>query len=362
MLASTNKISTKQAVILFITVQSSPAIRIIPRVVSRMVGRAGWLLPLLSVLPFICLVVIMHSLFKKNKDKNLADLYLEVFGRIAGTAILTLCLLWLMILFGFYVRYFSERFLSSLLPRTSPAFFYLTILAASFYAVRGGMINIARTVEFLFSLFTLVFAAIFLFSLPNIQLINLLPVTQFDILPLVKIVYPLLGLWGYFSLVFFFGDKINDKEHIRRFGLQGSVFLVIVNMMLLIQTIGVYGHTVIQRIPMPYFVSIKSISLLETIERVESAALAFWIFVDFTIICFFLYLVISIMKSIFSLKEAKYLTSPAVVFAFIFASYSGNDALELEKFSNHVGIPVNIFVCFVMPALLLAVGKIRKMV
>ncbi len=362
MLASTDKISTRQAVILFITAQGSAVIRIIPKYASETVGRAGWLAPLFSVLPLICLVYIMQSLFKKQKDAGLAGLYIKVFGNVVGRAILAFYLVWFMILTGLYIRYFAERLLSSLLPNTTPTFFYITMLTAVFYAVRGGIVNMARTVEFLFYLFFIVFLSLFLFSLPNVQLINLFPVIQFDIIPLTRTIKSLLGIWGYFSLVFFLGDKINDKEHIRRFGLQAVLFLTIIGLMLLIQTIGVYGHTVIQRIPLPYFVSIKSISLLETIERIESVALAFWVFIDFTVISFFFYLAVSIIKFLFSLSEVKHFISPLILFAFIFAFYLGSNRLELEQFSDYIGLPINIFLCFIMPVALLAVGKIRKVV
>ena len=362
MLASPDKISVRQAVILFLTIVASPAIQILPRLIAETVGRAGWLAPLFSVPSFLCLVFIMQALFKKEKEANLSELFRKVFGNIPGKGVLVLYLIWLMILLGLYVRYFTERFLSSLLPDTSPAFFSITILAVVFYAVRGGIVNLARTVEFLFFIFTASFISLFLLSTANVKVINLLPVSHYDILPLMKTAYPFLAIWGYFTLIFFFGDKINDKENIRKFGLQGTVYLLLINIMLLIQTIGVYGHTLIQRLPLPYFVAIKSISLLQTIERIESIAMAFWVFVDFTIISVFLYLVISIIKSLFSLSEAKNMTSPIALFAFFFSFYIGKDRLELEHFSYYIAIPVNILLCMVMPVLLLVVGKIRKKV
>ncbi len=362
MLASTDKISTRQAIIIFLTAQSSPVIRIVPRDASKIAGRAGWLAPLFSVLPFVCLVYIMHLLFEKQKDASLGELYLKVFGKVIGRVILAFYLVWFLILSGLYLRYFAERFLSALLPNTAPVFFYFTMLATVFYAVRGGIVNLARTVEYLFYLFTVVFVALFVLSIPNVQGINLLPVTQYDIIPLIGTMKPIFGIWGYFSLVFFFGDEINDKEHIRRFGLQGALYLLITCIMLLIQTIGVYGHTVIQRVPLPYIVAIKSISLLQTIERIESIALAFWVFIDFTVISFFAYLVISVLKSLLSLTEGKNFISPIALFAFIFAFYLANDRLELRQFTEYIGLPINIFVCFIMPTVLLAVGKLRKKV
>ncbi|HPT78385.1 MAG TPA: endospore germination permease [Candidatus Atribacteria bacterium] len=362
MLASADKISARQAIIIFLTAQCSPIIRIVPRDVSRIAGRAGWLAPLFSMLPFICLVYIMHLLFKKQKDASLGELYIKVFGKVIGRVILAFFLVWFLILTGLYVRYFAERFLSALLPNTAPVFFYVTMLATVFYAVRGGIVNLARTVEYLFYLFTVIFVVLFVLCIPNVQSINLLPVAQYDIIPLIKTIKPIFGIWGYFSLVFFFGDEINDKEHIRRFGLQGALYLLMTCVMLLIQTIGVYGHTVIQRIPLPYIVAIKSISLLDTIERIESIALAFWVFIDFTVISLFAYVVISVLKSICSLTEGKNFVSPIVLFALIFAFFLANDRLELGQFSEHIGLPVNIIVCFVMPAVLLVVGKLRKII
>ncbi|HHY81827.1 MAG TPA: endospore germination permease [Clostridiales bacterium] len=362
MLESRNKISTRQAVILFIAAQASPVIRIMPRHASEIVGRAGWVAPLFSVLPFICLVYVMQLIFKKHINSGLGELYIKVFGKFIGRAVLAFCSIWFMILMGLYLRYFAERFLSSILPNTTPTFFYITMLIAVYYAVRGGIVNFARTVEFLYYLFVIVFISLFLFNLPNVQEINLLPVTRYDIIPMTKTIKSLFGVWCYFSLLFFFGDRLNDKEHISRIGLQTILFITITCIMLLIQTIGVYGHTVIARIPLPYFESIKSISLLETIDRIESLALALWVFIDFTVISLFLYLTVSVIKNLFSLSEVKYFISPVVLFAYIFAFYLGNNRLELEQFTDHIGLQVNIIVCFVMPVILLAVGKIRKII
>ena len=357
MLASRDKISMRQAVILFIAAQSSSVIWIMPKHAAEVVGRAGWLAPLFSVLPFICLVYIMQTLFKKQKDASLSELYIKVFGKFIGRIILALYLMWFIIMTGLYLRYFAERFLSSILPNTTAAFFYITMLIAVYYVVRGGIIYISRTVGFLFYMFIASYIALFLFSLPNIQKINLLPVTHYDIIPLTRTIKSLIAIWGYFTLLFFFADKINDKEHIRKLGLQAVLLNTVTCLIVLIQTIGVYGHTVVARIPLPYFETIKTISLMETIDRIESVALAFWVFVDFTVICFFIYLAINTIKHLFSLSETKQFGSPVCLAAFIFAYYIGSNTLELSQFSDLICIPVNITACFVLPAVLLAVGR-----
>lgn len=360
MLASKEKVSTRQATILFLMAVYSPGIRLFPTITAKIGERAGWLAPILSVLPFICLVYIMQALFKCQKNANLSDLIIEIFGNILGRVVILLYFIWFMVLLGLYVRYFAERFLTSLIPNTPMEFFTLTILAVSFYAVRGGLVSLIRATEFNFMSFTVIFVILFLLSLTNVEIINLLPVTHYDILPVAKSTYSILGIWAYYTFIFFFADKINDKEHIRRFGLQGAVFLVIMGVMLLIQTIGVYGYTIIQRISLSYFAVIKSISIFDTIERIESVTLAFWVIVDFVIIAFFMYIIMCIVKSFFRLSGTKSMASPIAVFAFIFSAYIAQNRFELENFSNHIGIELNIFFGFGIPLILLVVGKLRK--
>lgn len=241
-------------------------------------------------------------------------------------------------------------------------FFIMTMLAVVYYAVRGGIVALARTVEFFFFLFSFIFAALFFLSLTNVEIINLLPVTYYDIWPLAKASYSVLGIWGYFTFIFFFGDEINDKEHIKRFGIQGTAYLLIAGLMVLIQTIGAYGYTIIKRLTLPYFTAIKGISILDTIERIESVALGFWVIVDFVIISVFVYIIISIIKSLFSLSEKKNLLSPVVIFAYIFSFYITQNRFELENFSNDIGLPANIALGFVFPFITYAIGKLRKII
>lgn len=350
----------RQTVILFLMYMFTSAIRIFPTYSARAAERAGWLTPIVAMLPFVCLVYIIQALFKNNKEASLSDVIFKALGKIFGTALLTLYLIWMMATLGAIVRYFSERFLSTVLPNTPMNFFGVTILAVVFYSLRGGIVYISRTAEFLFLIITAIFIILFLFSLPNLEVINLFPVTHYDILPLIKSSYSIVSIWSMFTFIFFFGDKINDKEHIKRFGLQGIAFLLITTLMLLIQTIGVYGYSVIERIAIPYVFVVKSISILETIERIESVSVASWVIADFITISVTIYIIVKIIKSLFSVSEVKPFVSPITIFAFIFSQYLAQNRFELENFTNYISLPANIIFGFIFPLIILVVGKIRK--
>jgi len=360
LLASRDKISIRQAVLLFIIFVLSASIRLFPTYAARAGERAGWLAPVFAVLPFICLVFIIQALFKNNRESNLSDIIFKALGRIFGTVLLIIYLIWILISLGIIVRYFAEKFLTSILPNTTVYFFVVTILAVVFYALRSGIVYTSRTAEFLFLIFLAIFFLLFVLSIPRLEVINLFPVTYYDIVPVLKASFSIIGTWSVFTFVFFFGDRINDKEHIKRFGMQGMVFLTITALMILIQTIGVYGYSVIERVSMPYVIVTKSISLLETIERIESVAAASWVIIDFVSISVFVYVAVSIIKSLFSLSDVKPLISPVVTFAAVFSLYIAQSRFELESFSSHISIPVNIALGFIFPLIVLIVGKARK--
>lgn len=93
MLASRSKISIRQAVILFLTLVYSPAIRLFPVISAKFGERAGWLTPVLAVLPFIGLVYILQDIFKKEKEANLSDMIIKIWGKVPGKAVLSLYLI-----------------------------------------------------------------------------------------------------------------------------------------------------------------------------------------------------------------------------------------------------------------------------
>lgn len=303
---------------------------------------------------------IIQTLFKDNKESSLSDIFFKILGKTFGTALLTIYLIWMLVSLGLYVRYFAEKFLTSVLPNTSMSFFTVTILAAVFYATQGGIVYISRTAELFFLLFTATFTLLFLFNILNLKVINLFPITHHDVLPLIKSSYSSTSIWGWFTYIFFLGDRINDKEHIKRFGMQGTAYLVITALMLLVQTIGVYGYSLIERAVSPYTFVIKSISLLQTIERIESVSVASWAIIDFISISIIILIIVSIIKSLFSLSEERTLVSPIIIFAFILSHYIAHNSFELVNFSEYIGLPVNISLGIISPLIIFIIGKVRK--
>jgi spore germination protein (amino acid permease) len=315
MLASKDKISTRQAVLLFFMMTVSPAIRIFPHFAAEYAGKAGWLAPIAGIIPMIFLVYLINSFFKNNKNADLSDIFCKVTGKIIGKIIAVLYLVWSLVLLSLYIRYYAERILSTMMPDTSIVFLICVMLAIVYIAVRSGLVKIARANEIFFGIFLIIFIILFILAAPQIKYRNYMNVSYKDALPAAEASIGFFSLWGYFIYVFFFGDKVNDKKKIKKFGFQILVLIFILSTLILILTIGAIGSSLTAHMSLPFFIVVKNISILGTIERIESVLLALWVISDFIIITMFTYISVSILKSTFNLTETKSLAGPVVLLA-----------------------------------------------
>jgi spore germination protein (amino acid permease) len=360
--AENGRMSIRQAAIIFFVMTASPGIRIFPQFVAKIVGKAGWLTPIVAIIPMILLILIINSFFKNNKEANLCDIYYKVLGNVTGRIILFLYLLWILMLTALYVRFYAERVLTSMMPHTSITFLIITMVILVFITVRRGVILITRFSEAFFGIFIATLGLIFIMGISRIKLSNYMNVSYQDVWPMIKASYGLFSIWGYWLYVFFFGEKINKNENIKKFGFQALFLIVIMNTLILMVIIGSMGPYLTANITLPFFILTKNISILDVVERVESIALALWVISDFILITILTYVTVSIMKSIFKLSEIKWVTSPLIVFEAIGSLFFFRNIFELETFSRAIVLPGNIVFEFLIPAIVFGIGKIRKVI
>jgi len=360
MIAGREKISASQMMLLFIMCTYSPVIRLFPSLTAREAGPAAWLSPVLPAFCLLILVFIVQSFFKKNNNMNLTDIYLKILGKLPGYLVMVVYLFAILLLLALYTRYYAERIASSIFPDTSINFFIIVMLALVFYIVRGGLVSLARFNEMIFFVFIFLLSVGIFLSLFNVEITNLLPISTLDITPVVRASPTILAIWGYFLFMFFFADKVNDKEHIKRLGIKATVFITISSIMIIITTVGTLGSSLAERVSLPYILTIKEISILNALERLESITLSLWVAADCIIISVFTYIILCILKSLFRLNGTKALTGPVLLITYVLSLVLTRNRFELENFSYKIFIPFNVILGFIIPVIVFIVGKIRK--
>lgn len=363
MLQSKNKISIRQAMLMCIVLEFVPAVRFTIGYSANIAKQAAWLSGILSVIPALLLIFILNTLFnnKRYKEADLTDVIKDVLGNIFGRIIIVVYFIWIMFLLSANTRFFIERMVGSVMPNTSVHIFIISMLVMVGIALSSGITVLARMSEIIFIIVVFTIYMLFLFGMSLIKIENLTPIYFTDILPAFQGSLPLWSVYGYFFIFFFFGSQINDKEKITKFGMRKALFLLITNTLMKVFTIGALGWSLSARIPRPYFAFVKIIAVFGVVERLESVLVIIMVLSDFIIITVFAYAASSLIKSFFGLSDYKFLIIPFMTLTYFLSLIISKDEFQLEQFTPYI-LATGIFLEYIIPILIIIVGKLRKKV
>ena len=111
---------------------------------------------------------------------------------------------------------------------------------------------------------------------------------------------------------------------------------------------------------LPFFLSVKMISFIETLDRFESVLMAVWIICDFLIITFFAFVLKGVLKHLFCVTKTKYYAAPLALAGYVGSQYIASTRFELETFSRMIAMPMNIALCFAVPLVVFFIAKVRR--
>lgn len=360
MLADSKKISIRQAAFLFLTICFTPIVRLLPIYAGKRAKEAAWLVPFSAVVMLILIAFIWQVFCRKYKSSSLMDIYSEISGVLIGKIISSIYLIWLVILTALYVRYFSIRFLVSIYPDVNINIFIALILFVIAYTIRNGLITLARFNEMILPVIIVIFYLLVILMLPNVKIGFLTPITYRSLLPIFSGSIGAMGILAYFTFVFIIGDRINNKEDIKKIGISLALFLFIAMTIVVAVPLGIFSYSVVQRTQVPFLIAVKQISILDVIEKFESIVVVFWVLSDFVLISFFIICSLHILEKLFKLSDTKPFINIHLIFIFIFSNYFAKNSFEMEKFSENIAIPINIALGIAIPIIMFFTGKIRK--
>ena len=365
------KISLRQVMILFFLSTVSGTLRVMTPGSKSMgiLSKSSWLSPFIALIPILILIFVLKKITEHNTEKSLAQIIEMVFGKIIGKTILFLFLIHVLFLTSYFLKNFGEKFVLSIFPNVSPLFFMIALLIFSLFAVRKNIEFFARFSEFTFIIVSLVFIITFFVVLFNINPKNLYPVTYYDIKSIIKSSLPLISLWSLFTFSFFLGDNINysgkrlnvnNKTQISlNFKKTAVKFMIITasfNFFALISLIGIFNAETAVNISMPYFMIFKSIKTIGFVQSFETFFIILWVFTDFIMIVYYMFIMSKIFKTTFLINEKNIKLFMSLLAFIIFAL-----TFIIDKFNDFYILSYSsIIFGFILPFLILALGKIRK--
>lgn len=361
MRVSKDKISVKQLLYVFTIIVSSPATRFLPKYTAASAAQAGWLSALVSTIPFLILIFMIDSLIKDHEDQSMAGIISKVMGKHLGKLILIVYLLWTLWLSALYTRYYVERLTSSIYTTVNNNVLILLTLIPIAYMLRSGFTVIARMSEILLPFIGAMLVMLAAFLLPKVRPDNVLPVYFNDIMPIMKGSLAITSILVYLFLLFFLSDKLVNKKSFKTFGYIAAYVNISSIMLVTFITIGILGYTVAMRAPLPVLITVKQVSLMDTIENIEAVIIAIWIFADFTLISTMFVVMLNLLKSLFNLSDTRFLINTLAILVYFLSLGISSTKFELEEFSNILLMHVNLSMGFAFPLLLFSVSKLKKL-
>jgi len=357
-----DKITAKQAFLLFFTLGFSPSVRLFPAVAAKNAKQAGWLTPIISFLLLFLLINIIQSLYKNNECKSLQEIMLNVTGKIIGRFLIVINIVYCMILNAAYVRFYAERLTSSIYHSINIEVFIVIMLIICAFVLYSGIVVITRMNQILLPFIGIMFMSITLLILGKLEVKNILPISYLDIIPIAKGSIGITAICSYATIVFYFGDKIKGTDKIKKSGINVAIISFIFLVLMILATIGALGHNVVAKFPYPFFAATRLISLFETVERIESILVALWIMADFIIIIIFAYVTLKLIKTLFNLSSIKPLIPLYFYFQYIMCQFIAINRIELDSFSEKILQPLNCIIFIGIPLIVYIIGKIRRVV
>lgn len=360
MIINKEKISTKQILYIYLVILFSPSVRLIPSFSAQKAKQASWLTPTIGFIALIILFIIIQKIYNSYKNFTFMEIIYDITGSYIGRIIVLVYIIWVTILLALYTRYYGERIIGSIFPNVNINIFIIPMIIFVAYAIRYDIIIIARMNEILFPVILSIFFLFIIFLIPRFEINNLTPLCYIDIIPVLKGSAVSLAIWGYLPFLFVLSDKIKDTQNIYKHGKYAALFLLIATTFLIAMTVGTLGSSVVERLPLPFLVAVKQISIFGTLEKIESMLVTLWIASDFTIISVFSIIILKMIKSFLKLSDIKPFINIFCVFIYFFSLCIAKSRFELEEFSKYIAIPVNIVLEFIIPIVIFIIGKLRK--
>jgi spore germination protein KB len=362
MILDNDKISARQVFVMFIMSTFSPAIRLFPSLCANYGGVAGWLGPAAACAALAPQMAAMAAMLKGGgAPRDLSGAFEAALGRAGRNIALSAYLIWTLLLYAIYIRYYAERLMGTIFPNADIRFFLIPMLVLVSISARGKIEAFARFSEISILIFTAVFALLFVFFIPSVKPSNLLPITPHDALPVARASFPVISIWGYFSLYFFLGEHIANRHEIGKYIKKSIIYLLAVTTAMLISVVGSLNYKTVTRMPAPFFSATKLIHVVRSFDRMEAILLSLWVVSDFVTILAFTFIAMNIAKKLFGTSSTRPFASPIILLGYVGGLAVASNGLELEKFSaNPAAIAVNIFICTVFPIIVSLIIKLRK--
>ena len=360
MLPREDKINPRQfAAIGFMSILS-PMVRGIPAETAEEAGAASWLSVILAAAP-LAVAVYFLCLLAGNR-RGMAAAMMQALGSFCGRLLLALYALWFLFLAAFILRTGADRFIGTIYPGSGPQVFVIVMLIACLPAAMGSLKALGRASMIFRPVLLIVLALVFGFALPKANLTGLWQISGEDEIGILRGSLSVAGPMCMCLYLAFACDQTTERVKPAPLFLWLGIALFIA-LLLCVTTIGTFGAEMAGQLRNPFFAMVRDMSFFGSIERIDAVIVAIWVFSDFVLISMLLFFAVKSLHYIFSIQpeegRARAMALICAAISLIAALLMAKDAIALDGITQTIVPPLTLLFAFVLPPLVLLVGRLR---
>lgn len=277
MVLEKGKVSSRQGVLLLtFTVVVSTAVLTVPAITAAAAGRDGWICTLVVATVYgLLTALVIIKLWQRFPNKTIIE-YSQIIAGPLGKVVGAAYILWFIHINSVVVREFGDFILTSFMPETPLIAFNIILLFLGAWATKSGLEVICRANEFIFPLFTLSIAGVFLLAMQEADFSNLLPVMENGIKPILRGSWAPMAWRGEIIVVSMLLPYVDDSDNVGKYLAYSVIIIGIILTFATVFTTAVIGELT-KYLTFPFFELARCITIGRFIERVEALVLVMWV-------------------------------------------------------------------------------------
>lgn len=353
----------------------SPALRLFPAGSANLAGQAAWLsAPAAIPLLLIYIYFICRFMDARQENEGLGELCLRCLGNKAGKAALLIFSAWLLLYGGFVLRSGADRLITTIYPYSTSHVFTVVMGLICLFGALGPVRSLVRVAKLVLPIVLGTLILILLFALFAIEPSNLLPVTVYDFVPVVKGTLPIIDvvLVVIYTVCFVEGNTPKENKRFRDYSVW-LVLMAVLLMLLSITVIGSFGAELTTRLTRPFFSLVRNLVFFHSLERVEALVVALWILPDFLLVSLLLSsaqhclrMLIGVKDTfyqgerLFDMKNGRWVIPVCTAVSIACGLFIAPDPISLAFWSERLIPLINLAVALLLIPFIYIVGKARK--
>lgn len=339
----------------------SPMIRVLPRQTVTEADATGWMAALVA-LPVLLLIIgcMYWAIERLPGEKGLGELFTCGFGHVVGRAVCGVYFLWALFSLSVALRLYGERLMTTAYRGTSLFLFLLALLALELWISHGKLDAFARMARIFSYVLANTLVLVMVFSLPNVEVRNLLPIWFDDAPGAVRSALPALANMGTGVFLFFLSGRVTRREKKPQETMWWTAGFCVLLSMLSAIIIGSFGAKLVMRMQVPFFSLAKGIRISGAMDRVESIVVAVWVLTDVVFIGLLIRIACTAGRVAFRLESGQRLATPILFAAFPSAFLVAENTFALNRVSDGILEVGNLILAYGVPLAACAAAKLRK--